>query len=352
MFDIFQEYPTFTVFVSVFLSIIFTMALLPFLIKLMRKDHIGQQVRAEGPESHMVKQGTPTMGGVVMLIAAVIAVLPSINRPDIVVLMLTTVATGLLGFYDDFMKIIKENSLGLSPKGKLIWQFSIATVFCLVAVNYLDISPVVTIPFVGSLDMGVLTTNINMDFLGWGTVSIPWLYLIFVDVLLAGFCNAVNLTDGLDGLAAGSVMVVMIIMAAIAFRSDMISEAIFAAIIAGCCIGFLWFNAYPADVFMGDTGALALGMAFGCLAVLTKTEVVSIIIGGLFVCEALSVIIQVAHYKRTHKRIFLMSPIHHHFEKKGWSETKVVIRFWIVSGLFAAVGFAVYFVSTLPAFAV
>ena len=345
MIDLMARYPTFVVFISVFLSIVFTMALMPFLIKIMRKGHIGQQVRAEGPESHMVKQGTPTMGGVVMLIAAIIATLPSINRPEIVVLMLTTVATGLLGFYDDFKKIIKENSLGLSPKMKLVWQFAIATVFCLVAVNYLGISPVVTIPFICDLDLGVWTTTLN--FVGGTTLSIPWLYLIFVDILLAGMCNAVNLTDGLDGLAAGSVMVVMVIMAAIAFRTDMISAAIFSGIIAGCCIGFLWFNAYPADCFMGDTGALALGMGFGCLAVLTKTEVVSIIIGGLFVCETLSVIIQVLHYKRTHKRIFLMSPIHHHFEKKGWSETKVVVRFWIVSGLFAAAGFAIYFLSTL-----
>ena len=344
MIETIQRYPTFLVFIAVFLSIVFTMAFLPFLIKLMRKSHIGQQVRAEGPESHMVKQGTPTMGGVVMLIAAVIAVLPSIGRPEIAVLIVTTVVTGLLGFYDDFTKILRENSLGLSPKAKLVWQFAIATAFCLVAVNYLGIEPVVKIPFVATLDLGVLTTTIH---LGETAIAIPWLYLVFVDILLAGMCNAVNLTDGLDGLAAGSVLVVMLVMAAIGFREDVLSEAIFAAAIAGSCIGFLWFNAYPADCFMGDTGALALGMAFGCLAVLTKTEVVSIVIGGLFVCEALSVIIQVLHYKRTHRRVFLMAPIHHHFEKKGWSETKVVIRFWIVSGLFAALGFAAYFASTL-----
>ena len=345
MIEIIQRYPTFLVFIAVFLSTVFTMAFLPFLIKLMRKSHIGQQVRAEGPESHMVKQGTPTMGGVVMILAAVIAVLPSIGRPEIAVLIVTTLVTALLGFYDDFTKILRENSLGLSPKAKLVWQFAIATVFCLVAVNYLGIEPVVKFPFLGTLDLGVLTTTFNL--VGGATISIPWLYLIFVDILLAGMCNAVNLTDGLDGLAAGSVLVVMLVMAAIGFREDVLSEAIFAAAIAGSCIGFLWFNAYPADCFMGDTGALALGMAFGCLAVLTKTEVVSIFIGGLFVCEALSVIIQVLHYKRTHRRVFLMAPIHHHFEKKGWSETKVVIRFWIISGLFAALGFAGYFASTL-----
>ena len=339
-----QQYPTFLVFIAAFLAIVFTIVFLPPLIRFMRRGRIGQQVRAEGPESHMVKQGTPTMGGVVMLLAALIAVLPSIGNPGIAVLVVTTLVTGALGFVDDLAKILEENTLGRSPKMKLVGQFTIATVFCLVAVNSLGISPEVDIPFIAHLDLGVLTTTFTI---GNTVISIPWLYLIFVDILLAGMCNAVNLTDGLDGLAAGSVMVVMIIMAAIAFRADMISAAIFAAAIGGSCVGFLWFNTHPADVFMGDTGALALGMAFGCIAVLTKTEVVSIIIGGLFVCEAMSVIIQVLHYKRTHRRVFLMSPIHHHFEKKGWSESRVVVRFWIVSGLFAATGFAIYFVSTL-----
>ena len=160
-------------------------------------------------------------------------------------------------------------------------------------------------------------------------------------------CNAVNLTDGLDGLAAGTVMVVMLVMAAIAFRSNLLEPAIVAAALAGTCIGFLWFNSYPADIFMGDTGSLALGMGLGCLAVLTKTEFVVIIIGGLFVAEALSVMIQVSYYKRTKKRVFLMAPLHHHFEKKGWSETKVVIRFWIISGMCAALGFSLYFAGSL-----
>ncbi len=166
-------------------------------------------------------------------------------------------------------------------------------------------------------------------------------------VLLAGMSNAVNLTDGLDGLAAGTVMVVMMVMAAIAYRSDMLDVAVFAGALVGACIGFLWFNAYPADIFMGDTGSLALGTALGCLAVVTKTEVVSLIIGGLFVAEAISVMLQVIHYKRTKKRLFLMAPLHHHFEKKGWSEVKVVIRFWIISGTLAAIGFFLYFIETL-----
>ena len=208
---------------------------------------------------------------------------------------------------------------------KLVGQFAIATAFVLVAVNCLGIQPVVDIPFLATLDFGLLTTVVPI---GDG-IAIPWLYLLFMNILLVGMCNAVNLTDGLDGLAAGTVMIVMIVMAAIAYRSNLLEPAIFAAALAGACIGFLWFNSFPADIFMGDTGSLALGMALGCLAVVTKTEFVSIIIGGLFVAEALSVMIQVFYYKRTKKRIFLMAPLHHHFEKKGWSETKVVVRFWI-----------------------
>ena len=206
------------------------------------------------------------------------------------------------------------------------------------------ISPVVTIPFVCDLDLGILTTTFAI---GGSVIAIPWLYLIFVNILMVGMCNAVNLTDGLDGLAAGTVMVVMIVFAAIAYRSDLLDASVFSAALAGACIGFLWFNAHPADIFMGDTGSLALGMGLGGLAILTKTEICSIIIGGLFVAEALSVIIQVLHFKRTHKRIFLMAPLHHHFEKKGWSETKVVVRFWIISGVLAATGFLIYFIGTL-----
>ncbi len=249
------------------------------------------------------------------------------------------VLTGLLGLIDDGSKVAHERSLGLTPKAKLIGQFAIATAFALCAVNLAHIAPTVEIPFLYTFDLGILTLTIPF---GDG-IAIPVLYILFVDILLVGMCNAVNLTDGLDGLAAGSVMIVMIVMAAIAYRENLLSPAIFAAALAGACVGFLWFNSYPAEIFMGDTGSLALGMVLGCLAVVTKTEFVSLIIGGLFVAEALSVMIQVVYYKRTKKRIFLMAPLHHHFEKKGWSETKVVVRFWIVSSVFAACGFSLYF---------
>ena len=346
MLDIFATYPTFLVFVAIVLAIVLTMAIMPAWIKFLKSSHIGQQVRADGPESHLVKQGTPTMGGVIMLVAViVVALVVGHPTPETFALLGATVLTGALGLIDDAEKVVKERSLGLTPKAKLVGQFIIATVFCLVAVNVLGIAPTVDIPFVATIDLGVLTTTVPVA----GGIDIPWLYLIFLNILLVGLCNAVNLTDGLDGLAAGTVMIVMIVMAAIAYRSDMLDSAIFAAALAGACIGFLWFNSFPADIFMGDTGSLALGMALGCLAVFTKCEFVVLIIGGLFVAEALSVMIQVFYYKKTHKRIFLMAPLHHHFEKKGWSETKVVVRFWIVSGVLAACGFTLYFGEALAA---
>lgn len=345
MLDIFESYPTFLVFLAIVVAIAVTMVLMPAWIKFLKSSHIGQQVRADGPESHLVKQGTPTMGGVIMLVSVILtALVVGHPTPETFALLIATVLTGCLGLIDDAEKVVKERSLGLTPKAKLVGQFVIATVFGLVAVNVMGIAPTVEIPFVYTFDLGVLTTH-------FGAVEVPWLYILFVDILLMGMCNAVNLTDGLDGLAAGTVMIVMIVMAAIAYRSDMLDSAIFAAALAGACVGFLWFNSFPADIFMGDTGSLALGMALGCLAVFTKSEFIVLVIGGLFVAEALSVMIQVFYYKKTHKRIFLMAPIHHHFEKKGWSETKVVVRFWIVSGVLAALGFAVYFAETLMAVA-
>ena len=341
---LFAAYPTFLVFLAVFAAIVLTMLFMPAWIRFLQSSHIGQQVRDDGPETHLVKQGTPTMGGVIMLVA-VIATVILIGFPtaETYVLLGAILLTGALGLVDDASKVVHERSLGLTPRGKLVGQFAIATVFAVVAVNYFDIPPTVPIPFVATLDLGVLTTVVPVGSHG---LALPWLYIVFVDILLVGMCNAVNLTDGLDGLASGTVMIVMIVMAAIAYRSDLLEPAIVAAALAGTCIGFLWFNSYPADIFMGDTGSLALGMGLGCLAVLTKTEFIVIVIGFLFVAEALSVMIQVAHFKRTGKRIFLMAPLHHHFEKKGWSETKVVIRFWIISGMFAAIGFSIYFAAS------
>lgn len=349
MLAVYAQYPTFTVFLAAFLGALVTMVLMPFWIRGLKKHLIGQQVRADGPESHLVKQGTPTMGGVVMLVAMAITVfLLAAPELDTTFIMLAIILTGVLGLIDDASKVAKERSLGLTPKAKLIGQFLISTAFVLAVVNWLGVAPTIDIPFVATLDFGILTTTLPFD-VPAGQFNIPWLYLIFCDILLMGLSNATNLTDGLDGLAAGTVMMAILVMAAIAYRLGMLDAALVGAAIAGCCIGFLWFNAYPADIFMGDTGSLALGMALGCIAIVTKTEVISLIIGGLFVIEALSVMIQVFYFKRTKKRLFLMAPLHHHFEKRGWSEVKVVVRFWIISACFAAVGFCIFFAQTMVA---
>ena len=346
MFSYFEHFPTFLVFMAVLIGIVVTLLLTPVLIKILKREHLGQQVRDDGPQTHLVKSGTPTMGGIVMLLAVAAASFAvGVPDPETYLLLAAVLLTGVVGLVDDISSIAHARSLGLTPKAKLACQFLISLAFILCAVNILDVSPVVDIPFICELDLGVLTTVIP---LGEGQfLSIPWLYVIFCLILLMGLSNAVNLTDGLDGLASGTVMMVMIVMAAIAFRQNLLEPAIFSAAIAGACVGFLWFNSHPADIFMGDTGSLALGQALGCLAVVTKTEFLVIIIGGLFVAEALSVMIQVAHFQRTGRRVFLMAPLHHHFEKKGWSETKVVVRFWIISGLLAACGFVLYFSSSL-----
>lgn len=337
---LYSNYPTFSVFLAVFIACVLTIIVMPAWIKYLKREKVGQQVRDDGPETHLVKQGTPTMGGVIMLLAVVVTIiLVAKPQAEMISLLVVTLLAGLLGFIDDFAKVKKSQSLGLTAKAKLVGQFLIAIIFVLFAVNTLGVEPTVELPFICTIDMGVWTTVIPVG----NGISIPWIYLVFVSILLVGMCNAVNLTDGLDGLASGTVMIVMVVLAAIAYASDMLPSAVFAAALAGACIGFLWSNAYPADVFMGDTGSLALGMALGSLAVVTKTEIISIIIGGLFVAEALSVMIQVAYYKKYHRRVFLMAPLHHHFEKKGWSETKVVIRFCIVSGAFAAIGFVIFF---------
>lgn len=345
MLSAFSQYPTFLVFLAVVLGMLVTMLLMPAFIKALRAGQIGQQVRDDGPTTHLVKSGTPTMGGIIMLLAVAVS-LVLVGVPNVETYMLAAVVflSGFLGFIDDISSIRNKRSLGLTPPMKLAAQFIIAGAFILCAVNWLNIPPTVEIPFVCTIDMGVLTTVIPI---GEDVFCIPWIYLVFCLILLVGFCNAVNLTDGLDGLAAGTVMIVMVVMAAIAYRSNLLEPSIFSAAIAGTCIGFLWFNSHPADIFMGDTGSLALGMALGCLSIVTKTEFVVIIIGALFVAEALSVLIQVAYFKRTRKRIFLMAPLHHHFEKLGWSETKVVVRFWIISGVLSACGFVLFFASTV-----
>ena len=334
-------YPTYQVFVAIFIAAVLTAVIMPFFIRFMKNGGIGQQIRADGPQRHLVKQGTPTMGGAVMLVCVTLTCLIMVPfTPDLICALLAMLATGMLGLLDDIESVAHKRSLGLTPAQKMIGLVVISVTFCLATVNWVKISPAVRFPGGFMIDLGVLTTTIGT---GPNAFHIPWLYMLFVFLLMAGLSNAVNLTDGLDGLAGGTVMMAMLGMGMVAFQYGELPLAVFAAAIAGACVGFLWHNCFPASIFMGDTGSLALGAAFAACAVITKTEVTSLVMGGLFVVEALSVIIQVVVFKKTGKRVFLMAPIHHHFEKHGWSENKVVIRFWIISAMFVALGFALYF---------
>ena len=325
------SYPTYQVFLAIAVAALVTGLLMPLFIRLMRHEGVGQQVRADGPQRHLIKQGTPTMGGVIILVGVLVScALIAEWTPGLILAVVVTLVTGSLGLLDDIESVAHGRSLGLTPSQKMAGLILISVAFCLVAVNVCGVSPAVRFPGGLSVDLGVLTSAFEV---GGSSVSVPWLYLVFVFFLI----------DGLDGLAGGCTMVVMLVMGMVAFRYGELDLAVFAGSIAGACVGFLWHNCYPASIFMGDTGSLALGAAFAALAVLTKTEVTSLIMGGLFICEALSVIIQVASFKLTGRRVFPMTPIHHSFEKIGWAENKVVVRFWIVSAAFAALGFALYF---------
>ena len=316
---------------------------MPLWIRILKYEGIGQQVRADGPQRHLVKQGTPTMGGVVILVAVVLTCALMAKWTLALVLVVgATLATGLLGLIDDVTSVTHGRSLGLTPAAKMVGLTLICVAFCLLAVNFCDVPAEVRFPGGFSIDLSVLSTTFEV---GGRPFTIPWLYLAFTWLLIAGLSNAVNLTDGLDGLAGGTSMIAMLIMAGIAFICGEANLAVFSASCAGACLGFLWFNCYPASIFMGDTGVACPGsLAFACMADRHQHRGRRrLIIGGLFIIEALSVMIQVVSFKLTRKRVFLMAPIHHHFEKKGWAETKVVIRFWIVAAAFGALGLALFF---------
>lgn len=334
-------YPTYQAFISLAVAAVIAAVIMPLWIRVMRIEHFGQQVRADGPEQHLIKQGTPTMGGVVILVAlAITCLVMGRLTAELALVLIATLATGVLGLIDDLTSVTHGRSLGLTPHAKMIGLTLICVLFCLLSINWCGVEPVVRFPGGLSVDLGVLTTTVDI---AGEPFHIPWLYMIFTWLLIVGLSNAVNLTDGLDGLAGGTSMIAMLVMAAVCFICNDSNLTIFCAACAGACLGFLWFNCYPASIFMGDTGSLALGTALACVAVMTNTEIVSLIVGGLFIIETLSVMIQVVSFKLTGKRVFLMAPIHHHFEKKGWAETKVVIRFWIIAAAFGALGLAVFF---------
>jgi phospho-N-acetylmuramoyl-pentapeptide-transferase len=298
----------------------------PKFIDFLRAKEFGQQIREEGPEGHHGKAGTPTMGGLVLFLAVSVPfLLLSDYRAASLAVFGTALASAALGFADDWIKLKKKRSLGVSGRTKLLVQALIAIALWVVVTQYVELEPTLRLRFVdASIDLG----------LG---------YPVLIFLVLAGATNGVNLTDGLDGLAAGCAAIVLLAFTAMTFITQGQEDlALLCACLVGGCVGFLWFNSFPAAVFMGDTGSLGLGGAIAAVAVLTKTEILLLVIGGIFVIEALSVAIQVFAFQRFRKRVFLMAPIHHHFELMAWSETKIILRFWIVAAICSAIGFTLY----------
>jgi len=315
-------------------ALVIGMAAGPRFIRWLQRRGIGQNIRDLSPERHSAKQGTPTMGGMLILGAALIPYLIFATKtvPSLVVVLLT-VGSGLIGFADDLVSKWRQRSLGLKARTKLLMQVVLVGIALFIGVRYGGVDTKLAVPFVRTgLDIG-------------------WLYYPFAFLLIAGFSNAVNLTDGLDGLAAGTGAVALFAYAGIAFLQGKVDLALFASCMTGASVGFLWYNSHPATVFMGDTGSLAIGAALAGMALTTNMEVLCLLIGGLFVVEALSVTLQVFSFRLFHRRVFLMAPIHHHFELKGWSETKIIIRFWLIAAILAGAGFALYYLSNtrLPA---
>ncbi len=319
-------------------------SLMPAWIELLKRRKVGQVIRVDGPENHLVKAGTPTMGGV-LIVGLTAAVYFLLSRRDAagLIAIFALVSCGLVGFIDDYRKVVKERSLGIGARSKLLWQLAIAIVLGLAVVNAADIPPEIAVPGT-KLAIPLATPSFSFSLFGVDIV-VPLFYLAFVYMVLAATTNTVNLTDGLDGLAAGTVTITMLAYAGIAFRQNHLELAILAAAVAGTCIGFLWYNCYPADIIMGDTGALALGGILAAMAILTRTELLLILIGGIYVIEGISVIAQVISYRWFGTRVLKMAPIHHHFELKGWSETQVTIRFWVITGVLAGAGFALFFMT-------
>lgn len=301
-------------------SLVVGLALGPLVIKKLKEFHARQEEREEGPESHKYKAGTPTMGGILILFALTVSVLLFNGaEPSKLMALFLTLGNGLIGFADDSIKAVKKRNLGLTAKQKLAGQAVISVIFCIALKVFADMPTTVWIPF----------TDIPVD-LGMA-------YYLFVFLIIVGATNAVNLTDGLDGLAAGSSAITAVAYVVISVALGYGGIAIFGAALAGACLGFLFYNQHPAKMFMGDTGSLALGGAMAAMAILTKTELLLVIAGGLYVLEALSVILQVISFKTRGVRIFKMSPVHHHFELSGWSEVKVVTVFWLFSALVAII---------------
>lgn len=342
VFNVFR-YITFRSAMATLTAMLVCFVLGPRLIRAMREFQIGQEIRQEGPASHQIKRGTPTMGGLLILTAVVPTTLLWADLRNVFVWLgvTSTMLFGAIGFADDYLKVAKRRNLGLTATRKFVLQALVALALG-VALVYLS-------------RRGLFTTRLSFPFLKTFSPDLSWAYPLFVMLVLTGASNAVNLTDGLDGLAIGSVLVASGTFTVLAYAAGnaIVAEylgipnvkgaaelTIFCGALVGASLGFLWFNSHPAEVFMGDVGSMALGGALGTTAILIKQEFLLVIAGGLFVLEALSVIIQVGSFRLRGKRVFRMSPLHHHFELAGWSETKVVIRFWIIAIIFALLALA------------
>jgi len=340
-FNVFQ-YTTMRIILGVLTSLFISLLVGPSLIRRLNKYQIGQSVRDDGPESHLSKAGTPTMGGLLILVSISVSTLcwADLSNRFIVVVLLVTLAFGVVGWVDDYRKVVKQDPKGLPGRYKYFWQ----SVIGLIASVYLYQSA--TSP---------AETQLIIPFIKDVTINLGWMYVALSYFVIVGTSNAVNLTDGLDGLAilptvlvSGALMIFAYITGHIYFAEYLgipyirgVGEvAIFCASIVGAGLGFLWFNTYPAQVFMGDIGALALGAALGIVAVVVRQELVLFIMGGVFVMETFSVILQVGSYKLTGKRIFHMAPLHHHYELKGWPEPRVIVRFWIITVILVLIGLA------------
>ncbi len=334
IFNLFK-YITFRSFIAFLIATIISIIWGQYFINFMKMKQFGQIVRDDGPESHFKKRGTPTMGGLFMLGAIFITALLCGNflSAPLLITLGVTFSYFVLGFTDDYLKVLKKNTDGVSARGKLFWQFTTAFIAMFIMVEY-----------------KIISTEVYMPFFKAPLIDIGYFYVIFGAIVIVGFSNAVNLTDGLDGLAIGPIMISAATMGLLTYVSghkdfsqylyipyiEGIGElTVLTSAVIGAGIGFLWYNSYPAQIFMGDVGSLSLGGTLGTIAVLAKSEFLFVLIGGIFVIEALSVIIQVTSFKTRGVRVFKMAPIHHHFEKLGWPETKVTIRFWIISLAFA-----------------
>ncbi|HEV8629563.1 MAG TPA: phospho-N-acetylmuramoyl-pentapeptide-transferase [Thermoanaerobaculia bacterium] len=348
VFNVFR-YITFRSAGAVLTAMLLSLLLGPAFVRALRRLSVGQNIRELGPKAHQVKAGTPTMGGLLILFSTVVPTLlwARLDNPYVWICLLVTLGFGAVGFLDDYRKVRRGRNLGLTARAKLLGQIVVATLAG-VAILLLGAHPAEHSALPTPGNQAILTFPFFKHFtpyLGWG-------YLLVVLLVLVGASNAVNLTDGLDGLAIGATMIAAATYAVftyvagnakaaaylnIAFVPPAAEVTVFCTALAGASLGFLWFNAHPAEMFMGDVGSLALGGAIGTVAVLCKQELLLVLVGGLFVLEALSVIVQVASFKLTGKRVLRMSPLHHHFELVGWAEPKIIVRFWIVALLFALV---------------